>query len=373
MKTTILAVLGLISIALAQNCSTYQICSQCTAHPECGWCGPTATCFEGSQHGPSGAAKCHGPAWIYGPGNCPDCASFTSCKECQYFADDCAWCASGKCAEWGVGTIGCNPVDHCPCDIYGTCSDCVVERGCEWCGSNKTCVPADSPDCPMKAHTCPCSDNADCRSCIEDQNQGCVWCTEGMSGTCKTSTEGAGCMKAMNCNTFCKNLGTTCDSCNVLPGCAWCTSDNTCVDPQSTTCGFIRHTCPNCAAHRYCDTCQDEGCLWCSNGECKQPGDTANCLIQHTCSGFCGAFTDCGACNQAPGCGWCDESAQCVDADESSCFLTHSCSQPQKSGFSGGAFVGGMFLGIFLCGAAVGGFLFYKFKIAKKPGYSELH
>jgi hypothetical protein len=54
--------------------------------------------------------------------------------------------------------------------------------------------------------------------------------------------------------------------------------------------------------------------------------------------------------------------------------FAHSCSDSNgKCGFDGGAFVGGMFLGLGLCAIGIGGFLFYRFKMNKKPGYSELH
>jgi len=36
-------------------------------------------------------------------------------------------------------------------------------------------------------------------------------------------------------------------------------------------------------------------------------------------------------------------------------------------------FVGGMFLGIGLVAIGVGGYLFYKWKMGKRPAYSELH
>jgi hypothetical protein len=41
--------------------------------------------------------------------------------------------------------------------------------------------------------------------------------------------------------------------------------------------------------------------------------------------------------------------------------------------FDGGAFVGGMFLGIGLVAIGIGAFLFYRWKMGSRPGYSELH
>jgi len=76
------------------------------------------------------------------------------------------------------------------------------------------------------------------------------------------------------------------------------------------------------------------------------------------------------------GCGWCDSTGQCVDADQSTCLLAHTCSSTNNGKsceFDGGAFVGGMFLGIGLVAIGIGGFLFYRWKMGKKPGYSELH
>jgi hypothetical protein len=73
------------------------------------------------------------------------------------------------------------------------------------------------------------------------------------------------------------------------------------------------------------------------------------------------------------GCGWCEASSACVDSDKSSCLLAHSCSDNGKCGFDGGAFVGGMFLGIGLVAIGVGGYLFYRWKMGNKPAYSELH
>jgi hypothetical protein len=77
------------------------------------------------------------------------------------------------------------------------------------------------------------------------------------------------------------------------------------------------------------------------------------------------------------GCGWCESTSSCVDVDESTCLFAHTCFPNNGGGnsckFDGGAFVGGMFLGIGLVAIGIGGFLFYRWKMGKKPGYSELH
>jgi len=56
--------------------------------------------------------------------------------------------------------------------------------------------------------------------------------------------------------------------------------------------------------------------------------------------------------------------------------LSHSCkaTPAEKCGFDGGAFVGGMFLGIGLIAIGIGGYLFYRWKVGGGRGaYRELH
>lgn len=371
-------ILSLASLVISADiCSTeYSNCGDCTADKNCGWCGPTATCYNGTRGGPADST-CYGESWFYAfgqsPNLCPNCTSFNDCKSCLFWGEDCAWCGSGKgCREWGKGTIGCSPVQACPCDVFSTCSDCVKDPGCFWCGgANATCMNSGAA-CPMPAHTCPCSDNTDCHSCLEDNAQGCAWCETESGGVCQNDA-GATCAIALNCNAFCSTMGKSCSSCNELAGCGWCAGNDQCVDVSSGACtGPLQHSCPNCAAHHYCDPCLDEGCVWCESGECRDKSNLDGCFIQHTCDSYCNNMKDCSSCNQANGCGWCEDTKQCVDADKANCMFAHSCAE-EKCGFDGGAFVGGMFLGIGLCAIGLGGYIFYRYRMAKKPGYSELH
>jgi len=127
----------------AQDCSAYTAegCSNCTGMSGCGWCGPTGTCVNGTRLGPS-SGKCYGESWFFGPGACPDCATLPNCRACLYWDDTCFWCESlGQCKEWGT-FVGCKlRLDTCPCDVYPSCSECVRDNGCVWCGGgNNTCV-----------------------------------------------------------------------------------------------------------------------------------------------------------------------------------------------------------------------------------------
>jgi len=366
-----------IYYTIAQDsCLAFADCESCAKMPNCGWCGPTATCLNGTRSGPS-TGKCYGDSWYWGESSCPDCTSFTNCKECLYWDTTCFWCESiGKCKEWGT-FIGCLDVrDFCPCEVYSTCSECLKDPACNWCGgNNNTCVSVND-NCPMRAHTCPCADNLDCDSCLDDLNQGCTWCENEFGiGMCKLET--TGCTPLSNCNSYCANKGPTCDVCTSLPGCAWCTSESKCVDPSVLSeCKFVTHTCPNCGSHHFCDSCQDEGCVWCQNGECRQQGDLELCSPVATgqCSAYCGFFSDCNSCNVLPGCGWCEDTSKCVDMDVQDCMFAHTCSASSgsKCKFDGGAFVGGMFLGIGLVIIGIGGFLFYKWKTSGRNAYNEL-
>lgn len=373
---TFLLIAGLATYAYGQTCGNYTTCKTCTADNGCGWCGPTATCSAGTRQGPN-TGVCYGEAWFYNFGNtpnpCPNCTSLDNCKSCLYHDADCMWCsASATCKEWGA-SLGCGPVDACPCDVYATCSTCLEDPNCFWCGgANSTCKNVGAT-CSMPQHTCPCGDNTDCRSCLDDVDQGCVWCDNEGTGLCQKPNDT--CSVAMNCQAFCSASGTNCQTCNELNGCGWCEDTQSCVDASAGTCtGPLLHACPNCGAHKYCDPCRDDGCVWCENGECRQPGELENCLITHTCNTYCLLFADCETCSQADGCGWCDTIGACADADTASCPFVHACSgKSSKSSFDGGAFVGGMFLGLGLCAIGIGGFLFYRYKMNKKPGYSELH
>jgi len=366
------------SIKAQDPCNKYndQGCMNCTLMTgpnfNCGWCGPTQTCMNGTKVGPTATGeRCYGDSWFYGTANpCPNCNTLSNCKSCLYWSQDCFWCdPAQQCREWG-SSFGCQVSKTCPCDVYDTCSQCITDPGCFWCGTNSSCMNT-GMTCQMPAHTCPCDDNNDCTSCLEDISQGCAWCETPGGGTC-TGTPGD-CLVAHNCNQYCGEQGTTCDSCVGLNGCAWCETSATCVDSSDTSCNFLSHACPDCGSHHYCDTCQDAGCVWCQNGECRRKGDTASCTVIQAgnCDSYCGYFGECASCNVIPGCNWCDDIATCVDSDISSCHVALGCGFP-GCGFDGGAFVGGMFLGIGLVAIGIGGFLFYRWKTGSRAAYSEL-
>jgi len=358
----------------ADQCAGAKSCSDCLNITSCGWCGPTQTCRNGTKQGPSDGTQCYGDAWFYGVSNpCPTCGNFGDCKSCLYWQTDCFWCQkSQKCHEWGA-IFGCPAVDTCPCDVYPTCTECVRDPGCFWCGANNTCMNSGS-SCALPSHTCPCGDNTDCDTCMQDSAQGCVWCdSEGGAGSCQP-TGTPGCTMALNCNQYCQANGPYCDACNSLNGCGWCDSQSVCVDASAKTCNApLLHSCPDCGSHHYCDTCQDAGCVWCQNGECRRKGQTNGCMIipSNQCDQYCGYFSSCADCNVIPGCNWCDDVGGCVDSDTSVCKADFDC-QGATCGFDGGAFVGGMFLGIGLVAIAIGGFLFYRWRMGKKAAYSEL-
>jgi len=369
-----IVLVSIVPLIFAQDtCNQFLNCGNCTGMADCGWCGPTATCITGNKQGPTTAGqRCYGDAWFFKNSNpCPECLTLPDCKSCNLFSEDCFWCdTSSSCREWG-SVLGCKATTTCPCDIYDTCSQCVTDPGCLWCGvGNGTCANVGS-NCSMPAHTCPCNDNTDCTACLEDQVAGCVWCENSGGGTC-TSNPGS-CLIAHNCNSYCSEQGTTCDGCTLLNGCAWCESTSTCVDATSTTCNFLSHACPDCGNHHYCDTCQDAGCIWCQNGECRRKGDTVQCteISAGNCNTYCAYFSDCFSCNVIPGCNWCDDISLCVDSDKSTCHVALACGGPMCA-FDGGAFVGGMFLGIGLVAIGIGAFLFYRWKVGKKATYSEL-
>jgi len=79
--------------------------------------------------------------------------------------------------------------------------------------------------------------------------------------------------------------------------------------------------------------------------------------------------TTCESCNARKGCGWCSTTNVCVDVISSTCsgLWVHACgttpvTPPQKCGFDGGAFVGGMFLVIGLIVLGVLAFIVYRWK-----------
>jgi len=364
-----LIVVGLVACALfavvQADCTAGNSCASCTAINGCGWCTATQTCTQGAPLGPTNGT-CVGDYWVWGAGNCVDCGALTDCRQCMIWNQDCFWCINqASCLAIGTG-LGCQQASSCPCDIYSRCSDCNYDAGCFWCSSNDTCQNQNTA-CNMPAHTCPCEANQDCSSCLGDDR--CYWCNDAQ--VCKNW--GYPCAPARDCTNFCKTNGDTCASCNNIDGCVWCADTLTCTDEKAATC-MLTHTCPNCADHQYCDPCLDvSGCQWCDESEtCLELTDNSCTFMSHSCTSYCSFATTCDSCNGMRGCAWC-ESGNCVDVASTNCLIAHSCAAAETCGFDGGAFVGGMFLSWGLLALGVGGWFFYRWKVANKRAYTELH
>jgi len=364
-------------------CNEQTNCDACTGMSECGWCAPTQTCLNGTKLGPFNST-CIGDSWEFG--KCTPCAQFTDCRTCIARDTDCFWCQTinnglGGCRD--IGFVGCSYTRKCPCNIYGSCTECANDVDCQWCGNDLTCVLANTTGTcngtqPVYNYTttCPCAANRDCPNC--QATDGCSWCED---STCLNQCTGP---KVLSCAAYCNAAATTCDQCTATPGCAWCAPLGTCVDAATSPCPYT-YSCPMCSAATYCDTCLSFGgdCTWCENTQDCQPTGTG-CLAALNCVAFCNQFSSCTECNKVRGCGWCDDTNVCGDVSTTNCFYSHTCNAPPpptptpsptpapKCGFNGGAFVGGMFFVIGVAVLIVGAYLFYRWRTGRKFDYREL-
>jgi len=361
------------------ECSKQKSCSACTPYSNCGWCSPTQTCMNGTKSGPTDAF-CIGSNWEFT--QCTPCNRYLDCRSCNVRDADCFWCSTsnsgmGQCQTIGQ-FFGCNYTRHCPCGIYGSCTECANDAGCQWCQGDGICVLSNTTckNGPAFNYTmsCPCAGNSDCPNC--QSTDGCDWCNNGLcsnQGSCTGPP-------VLSCMGFCNNVSQTCDGCVNSKGCAWCALTKQCVDSTTSTCPYS-YQCATCNAASYCDICQNiTDCEWCDDTKSCQPVGYP-CFAAHTCSNYCNTYTNCQACSVSRGCAWCDDTATCQDSNSATtCFLTHTCTitppsppPPQpKCGFNGGSLVGGMFLMIGLVVLCVGGYLFYRWRTGRKFDYNEL-
>jgi len=360
------------------DCSKQNNCQNCADFSNCGWCAPTQSCLNGTASGPLNST-CLGQNWEFN--SCTPCNRFLDCRTCNVRDADCYWCknannGAGGCQEIGDNNFGCNYTKSCPCEVYGSCSECTGDLGCSWCSGDGVCT-ANNGTCkngPVynATTTCPCATNRDCPSC--QSNGGCDWCA---SGQCDVQGSCTG-PKVTTCMGYCYNVSSTCSGCVASKGCAWCGLTQQCVDTTTSLCPFS-YSCPMCEAAGYCDICLNyTDCQWCDDTKSCKPTGTG-CFASHTCSNYCDTYTSCTSCSMARGCGWCDDTQSCNDLSTSTCFLSHTCSAPNpppvvppKCGFNGGSFVGGMFFVIALVVLCVGGYLFYRWRTGRKFDYREL-
>jgi len=388
MKVLIFVLFGLLSlngILAKATCDEQLNCDDCSGLADCGWCSPIQKCMNGTKAGPLNST-CIGTSWEFG--KCTPCAQFTNCRSCVARDTDCFWCQQvndgmGGCRD--IGFVGCAYTRSCPCDVYGSCTECANDVNCQWCGNDLNCVifnsTATTGGCngtqPIYNYTttCPCSANRDCPNC--QATDGCNWCED---STCLDVCTGP---KVLSCAAYCSSAATTCDQCVVAPGCAWCSSNKKCVDAATSPCDYA-FSCPVCNAATYCDTCLSFGgdCIWCEDTQDCQPVGT-NCLAALNCVDYCSQFTMCDSCNKVKGCGWCDDIQMCGDVSSTNCFYAHTCSTPptppppptpeeKKCGFNGAAFVGGMFFVIGVAVLIIGAYLFYRWRTGRKFDYREL-
>jgi len=353
-----------------QKCGDLGDCGSCTAEPTCGWCAPNQMCLNGTANGPYNFT-CIGNAWEFN--GCTPCDRFTDCRECMARDTDCFWCNTANSGKGGCRDIGftCTHATHCPCTLFGGCSDCLMDDNCVWCSQQDVCIETNetcSTPQPTLNYTdgCPCSAHRSCDDC--NLADSCKWC---LSGECADACTG---QSVTSCQFYCNNASKICDGCVATEGCAWCPMTSSCVDAATSLCAFT-YTCPVCSSASYCDTCTSiSGCVWCQDTISCQPSNTA-CFISHSCPTYCETYTDCTTCSNARGCGWCADTGVCGDVAETMCFFTHSCTKKDdglKCGFSGGAFVGGMFLIIGILIFIIAGYFFYRWRTGRKFDYREL-
>jgi len=165
----------------AVPCSNNTDCDSCTMQKGCGWCAPTKSCLEGSKLGPNNSI-CAGSAWEFL--TCTPCAQFLDCRTCSSRDTDCFWCpntngGAGACKNLG---FTCTAPPQCPCDVFASCTECINDPNCQWCGDGNNCQNI-STTCPGPqptynfTTTCPCDANRDCTNCL--QTNGCEWCVTG--------------------------------------------------------------------------------------------------------------------------------------------------------------------------------------------------
>uniref|UniRef100_A0A0G4HPW6 PSI domain-containing protein n=1 Tax=Chromera velia CCMP2878 TaxID=1169474 RepID=A0A0G4HPW6_9ALVE len=189
----------------AVQCSKFDTCSSCAQNKGCGWCASSQTCIEGSNF--VGLCKdCQDGISCFKPENddyCPasQCSSFTMCTGCTA-QKGCGWNAEElKCVELsktGSGSCpstsnGClfQTQDQCPhtptqrCAYWTTCKACAEDAACGWSSGTNECVEASTSglggcrgrgafsywDC--EPH---CDSLSDCGPCLAEETATCTWC-----------------------------------------------------------------------------------------------------------------------------------------------------------------------------------------------------
>jgi len=216
-----------------------------------------------------------------------------------------------------------------------------------------------------------CSNFTVCSSCtlFPIQNGiGCGWCS--CDGRCWTGTIQApshgqcrdGWYFGAGMCPDCTDIE-SCTECTETDGCGWCDSSNQCQSAQTSTCQ-LSFVCP-CSDYEQCTDCRnDQNCLWCSSTNLCVDQTSGDCTMTHPGNCTCDLFKDCPTCSSQQPCGWCDKSSSCMPFnDNQSCLVSHTCSTTTKpeGGFSGGSFVGGMFLGLGVAALALGGYAGWRY------------
>eukprot|EP00299_Pterocystis_sp_00344_P007011 c2057_g1_i1.p1 GENE.c2057_g1_i1~~c2057_g1_i1.p1 ORF type:complete len:174 (+),score=36.94 c2057_g1_i1:33-524(+) len=118
----VLCVLTQLTTA-ANTCAQHDTCAFCVSSPECGWCSfGVGKCLSGTLHGPSSQTNCS--AWDYG---------FCAGQPCSVYIDDCT-CTHDPFCGWCVATATCTEgTSHGP--ILPVCdySEWIPYPGAERC------------------------------------------------------------------------------------------------------------------------------------------------------------------------------------------------------------------------------------------------
>lgn len=148
------------------------------------------------------------------------------------------------------------------------------------------------------------------------------------------------------------SIYSSCVECTDEEACGWSNSTNACINVDAAGASKV---CP-CKSYDQCTDCRRAlVCGWCpdtSTCEVISPRVDAAAAAGTTCKQYasnctCAPHASCGRCTaQADICGWCSKTSTCQSLSTTGgCKLTQTCSGGGRS-FSGGSFVGGLFLGM---------------------------
>lgn len=96
----------------------HDMCGACVANPGCGFCPNSGLCLPGTPQGPI-------PRW-----KSDDMPAFASDKDVVKL-----YKYATNCSQWSYAQCTAEP-----CKEYGSCSECLADPYCGWCGMTQTCV-----------------------------------------------------------------------------------------------------------------------------------------------------------------------------------------------------------------------------------------